>query len=145
MARILIAPSYGGLLPDAANSIIAKVMGQDENADYRSDSRIIAGIEEYAENWFDKAIHTEKYLKEHADTLVLMQEEYAGNGIVCRTYIGYSKKHHGCKKVGICEYDEKSLRVMVTEYDGAELLAPVPRYKCKDPRLNLWEEKWQLI
>lgn len=74
-----------------------------------------------------------------------MQEEYASNGIVCRTYIGYSRKHRSCKKVGICEYDEKSLRVMVTEYDGAELLAPVPKYECKNPRLNLWEEKWQLI
>lgn len=146
MARILIAPSCDGLLPDAVKRIIAEAREQDKSADWRSDSRIIDGIEKYAGNWFDQDVHTEKYLKEHADTeLVLLCENIARNGIICRTYVGYSRKHHCCKKAGICEYDEKSLRVMIREYNGEEMLVPIPEYKCVNSRLNFWKEKWEMM
>lgn len=118
--RVVTYPSYGSVLPIALEKFL-KSSGCD---DLRTDPKLLEFI--------DKSILTYESSNQLRDLDVLIQcpeytDEPDSDGIKRVYYRGWSRI--GCEiRVCVNEYDEKTMKVMIEDYDGSERLSLLKEY-----------------
>lgn len=119
--RIMTYSSNGGLPPYAAVQYC-----REHDANYLSDQ----GLADFVMGFLDRPV-------ENATDLILHPEELrfkkmaVHDGITTHVFIGWTNPHgeHGfATEICVNEYNEKTTKVQIETYDGAETLRPLPEF-----------------
>lgn len=124
--KVMIFPSYGGQIPKPIFTEMERLNKSFPDNRYGD---IIDFIERTAIP-FNDTITIEEYIKNNPDVLVKIKN----------TYIGKATDYNYLVKAEVIEIDTDK-PWMITEYDGAESIAPVPVFKCINTKLNMYVQE----
>lgn len=120
-------PSYGGIIPDG----LKDTMRDKKFPQARYDEDVINYIKQNSVEMLSDLRSEENRGK------FFMDPKTKGTGR--EVYYGYASKLESMSKVAINTIYPEKERYILTEYDGAETLKPVPEYKVIDETCGLVE------
>ena len=135
MKKIAIFSSFGTRVPLVVSKEMKRIGKKFPQNRY---GEIVDFIEKIAEP-ITKAELSDVLLAKNADKLYKVTDYIShDSNLTCDMYYGIGENNiSAC--VLIYHIDETK-KYIISDYDGAEGIRPIPEYKCIDSTLNLWDE-----